>query len=218
MRRSSSSRVQAGEIPRLHTKFSRLLEAFRAVQRRLYDKSMSSYDKIRQKYRPDHIKILFIAESPPPSADVQSSRQFYRSERVRRDDRLFVNTIKALYPEAAELAETQLEPEKEQWLRRFQADGYYMIEALEISQEHEVTKGDRQERIKAALPRLLDRVRALASRDTKLILIKSNVYEVVAGPLRQAGFPVLNTELVDYPGRYNQRDYREKLTKLVQHI
>ena len=33
--------------------------------------------------------------------------------------------------------------------------------------------------------------------------------------LRQAGFTVLNTELVDYPGRFNQRAYREKLAQLV---
>lgn len=173
------------------------------------------YDEIRQQYRPEHISFLLIAESPPPSADVQSSRHFYRNEQIRTDDRLFVNTIKALYPEAAEQTEKQIEPEKEQWLRRFQSDGYYMIEALEVSQRHKVTKEERQEKIREALPRLIDRVKELASENTKLILVKSNVFEVAAEPLRKAGFTVLNAELVDYPGRFNQRDYREKLAGLV---
>jgi hypothetical protein len=120
-----------------------------------------------------------------------------------------------LYSDAADKTEGQLEPDKETWLRRFQTDGSYMIEALEASQVHEVTKQQRQDRIAENLPSLLKRVRELANKDTKLILIKSNVFDVAAEPLRQAGFTVLNRELLDYPGRFNQRAYREKLAKLV---
>ncbi len=175
-----------------------------------------TYDELRQGYKPKDIHVLLIAESPPPaSADTSSSRHFYRSDRERRDDRLFTNTIKALYPEAANLTEGKIQPDKEKWLRRFQSDGFYMIEALEDSQEHEVTKKDRQARIHDALPRLIARVHEIANKDTKIILIKSNPFIVAAEPLRQAGYTVLNTELVDYPGRFNQRAYREKLAKLV---
>jgi len=177
---------------------------------------MNSYEQIRRQYRPKHIAVLLIAESPPPPADIQSSRQFYMTDRIRKDDRLFTNTIRALYPEAAETPEPELEANKEAWLRRFQNDGWYMIEALEDSQEHEVTKKQRQERILGCVPRLLQRVKELAEPGTKIILIKSNVFEVAAEPLRQAGFTVLNTELVDYPGRFNQRAYREKIAALAQ--
>lgn len=180
-----------------------------------YHKTMSSYDITRQQYRPKRIAVLLIAESPPPSAEIDSSRQFYRSDKIRKDDRLFVNTIKALYPEAAQLTEIEIEPHKEDWLRRFQADGYYMIEALEASQRHSVTKEERQERIRESLPHLIERVSELARKDTKIILIKSNVFVVAAEPLRAAGFTVLNTELLDYPGRFNQRNYREKLASLL---
>jgi hypothetical protein len=183
-----------------------------------YHKTKNEYDKIRQQYHPQKITMLLIAESPPPGANTDSSRHFYRSDKVRRDDRLFTNTIKALYPEAAAKTEGELEPDKEAWLRRFQADGYYMIEALEDSQPHEITKDQRQERIRKSLPRLLDRVHELADKDTKIILIKSNVFAVAAKPLSQVGFTVLNTELLDYPGRFNQRAYREKLSKLVAKV
>ncbi len=178
---------------------------------------MSTYDEIRQVYRPEHIKVLLIAESPPPPSDVGGSRHFYRSEKVRGDDRLFVNTIKALYPEAGDLKEAVLEEHKEEWLRRFQSDGWYMIEALEESMQHAVTKPRRQELIRQALPRLVERVRALSETDTKLILIKSNVFVVAAVPLREAGFVVLNNALLDYPGQFNQRAYREKLANLADH-
>jgi hypothetical protein len=174
-----------------------------------------TYDELRQQYRPKHIKLLLIAESQPPAAATDSSRHFYRSDKPRRGDRLFVNTIRALYPETADLSEAELEEQKEVWLRRLQADGSYMIEALETSLPHHVTKQERQERIQKHLPRLLERVSELASKDTRIVLIKSNVFIVAAEPLRQAGFTVLNTELVDYPGRFNQRAYREKLAKLA---
>lgn len=162
--------------------------------------------------------MLLIAESPPPAADVQSSRQFYRADRIRKDDRLFVNTMRALYPEALNKSELELEQEKQQWLERFAADGWFMIEALEESQVHEVTRKQRQSRIHDALPRLLERVHELAKPDTKIILIKSNVFEVAAEPLREAGFTVLNTELIDYPGQFNQRAYRDKLAKALARL
>jgi hypothetical protein len=159
--------------------------------------------------------MLLIAESPPPKPQIQSSRQFYYTDRIRKDDRLFTNTIRALYSEAADLTEPELEAKKEDWLDRFKNDGWYMIEALEESQVHEVTKVQRQERIRESLPRLIERVRELASSDTKIILIKSNVYEAAAEPLKQAGFNVINRGLVDYPGHFNQRAYREKLAELA---
>lgn len=174
---------------------------------------MSSYDEIRQQFRPERIKVLLIAESPPP-ADQPGSRHFYRTDKMREGDRLFTNTVKALYPETADRAESEIQAKKEGWLRRLQADGMYMIEALEKSVRQVVKKKERQSRIKEALPRLIERVNELADDDTKIILIKSNVFDVAAEPLRKAGFNILNTELVDYPGRFNQRAYREKLTKL----
>ena len=176
---------------------------------------MSSYDDTRQQYKPERIRFLLIAESPPPAPGVQSSRQFYYTDRARHDDRLFVNTIRALYPEALKQTEAELETDKARWLRRFQHDGWYMIEALTESQPHEATKRQRQDRIRAALPGLIGRVRELAGPATKIILIKSNVFDVAAQPLVEAGFHVLNHELVDYPGHYNQRVYREKLAVLV---
>lgn len=178
---------------------------------------MNLYDKTRQQYRPVRVRWLLIAESPPPAPSAQSSRGFYYTDRTRVDDRLFTNTIRALYSEAAETAELELERDKPKWLHRFQQDGWYMIEALEQSQNHEVTKRQRQELIGKGLPQLIERVGRLADADTKIILIKSNVFEVVAEPLRKAGFRVLNTELIDYPGQYNQQAYREKLAKLSKY-
>jgi predicted ATP-dependent endonuclease of OLD family len=176
---------------------------------------MTDYDKVREQYKPDYIRVLMIAESQPPAAGVASSRQFYRTDTIYREDRLFTNTIRAIYPEAAEIPEADLKMEKQKWLHRFSQDGWYMTEALETSLAHEVTKQERQERIRNALPHLIERVKELATPDTRIILIKSNVFEVAAEPLRSAGYNVVNNALLDYPGRFNQKAYREKLTKMI---
>lgn len=175
-----------------------------------------SYEVDRRLYKPVHIHILFIAESPPPTSETPSSRHFYRTDTLRHNDRLFINTIKTLYPQAAELSEAQLEQAKDSWLRTFQQDGYYMIEALDSSLPHEVTKQQRQEYIRAALPVLIRRVSELVEPNTKIILIKSNVFEVAAEPLRKAGLAILNTELIDYPGHFTQKAYRQKLAGLLE--
>lgn len=174
------------------------------------------YEKVRQRYRPNRIKLLLIAESPPPPPEVESSRQFYYTDRLRRDDRLYINTIRAFYPKAVSMSATELEQTKEEWLHRLQTDGVYMIEALVESQPHEVTKAQRRAKLEVALPDLIRRVDELAQNDTKIILIKSNVFDVAAQPLRQAGFVVLNDQMLDYPGRFNQRDYREKLAHMIR--
>jgi len=176
---------------------------------------MSNYDALRRRYQPDDIILLLIAESPPPDASVQSSRHFYRSEMARRDDRLFVNTVRALYKEAEKSSEPEIEADKEAWLQRLKRDGVYMIEALDISQEHEVTKSQRQVAIAENIPTLLAKVKRLAGAHTAIILIKSNVFDVANAPLREAGYNVLNEGLVDYPGRFNQPAYREKLRELA---
>lgn len=178
--------------------------------------SETEYEQIRSSYKPDQVEWLLIAESPPPSASAEGSRHFYRADKPRHEDRLFSNTVRALYPETESLPESQLQAEKADWLKRLQADGVYMTEALEVSQRHEVKKPDRQTKIREALPRLIERVGQLATPNTKIILIKSNVFDVAAEPLKAAGFKVLNEKLVDYPGHYNQTAYRTKLAGLFK--
>lgn len=174
-----------------------------------------TYNAIREQYRPAHIEYLLIAESPPPASSRQGSRHFYRTDMLRPDDRLFINTIRAIYPEAMDIAQDELEEHKAEWLQRFAHDGWYMIEALEDSLAHEVSKQQRQTLIRQHLPELLRRVQGLAEPKTKIILIKSNVFDVAAEPLKSAGFNVLNRDIVDYPGRYNQRAFRDKLRALI---
>jgi hypothetical protein len=176
------------------------------------------YEKLREKYRPEHIKWLFIAESPPPKKLIHSTRYFYLPDydpKLGEEDRLFSNTIRALYPEADKLSKEELQAEKEKWLRRFQADGCYLIEASPVSFPHRFKPRERQEKLKEYFPWLLERVESLAEEDTRIILIKSNVFIVVEGKLKMRGYKVINDGNLTYPGVWQEQVYRTKLKELM---
>lgn len=173
------------------------------------------YEKLRLSYKPTIINWLFIAESPPPPAGTVSTRHFYRTG-VGTGDRLFANTIKALYAEASSLSEAELAEQKETWLRRFQQDGCYMIECLDESLAHGTTPTERKQKIKAALPQLIAKVQELATPQTQIILIKSNPYNIATNPLKEAGFKVINQALIDYPGYWREEPYRQKLAETIK--
>lgn len=181
----------------------------------VYYGGMESYENIREKYKPSSVELLLIAESPPPASNVESSRHFYRTDRIRNNDQLFTNTIQALYPESPTDAKS-IATQKAKWLDKLKTDGIYMIEALPSSLPHNVTKKERQELIKNNLEKLIKKIKTLKNPNTKIVLIKSNVFEIAANPLKSEGFKVLNKELVDYPGQYNQAAYREKLAHLFK--
>ncbi len=173
------------------------------------------YELIRQTYKPADIKWLFVAESAPPPAGTISTRHFYLND-VGEGDRLFTNTVKALYPEVLNIGETDLARQKHDWLKRFQSDGCYMIESLEESLPHGTTPAVRKQKIKDILPQLITKIEALSGPNTKIILIKSNPYNIASGPLKEAGLNVINDALIDYPGYWREEPYRQKLLQTMQ--
>ncbi len=176
---------------------------------------MQDYENLRQNFRPAQVKWLLVAESGPPKPTQTSTRHFYRME-AREGDRLFTNTIKAIYPETMELKEPELEKDKLKWLQRLQTDGFYMIEAVPYSIPHGVKTPIRRQKIRESLPDLIQRLRELVEGDTRIILIKSNTFIEAAGLLKEAGFKVINDEFLDFPGYWREQQYREKLAEMLK--
>lgn len=172
------------------------------------------YEKLRQSYKPAVIKWLFVTESPPPQAGTTSTRHFYRAE-AGEGDRLFVNTIKGLYPEAKLQSEAGIAKDKSKWLDRLKADGVYQIESLIESMPHGSSQAVRREALKAAGPDLIKRIQGLISLDTKIILVKSTVYNYLGKALKDAKLPVINEALLDYPGFWREQPYQAKLSALM---
>jgi hypothetical protein len=149
--------------------------------------------------------MVFIVEGPPDSLD----RYFY-FEDVRKHDSLFLEMMGVLYPEQKKryLASGRDPILKEELLEAFKEDGYWLLDLSEIPCT--LIEGSIEDNI----PSLLERLERQIDRQTPVILIKSNIYDMLYALLLQKGYHVCN-ERIPFPGSGQQGVFREKFSRAV---
>ena len=151
------------------------------------------YESLRAEYRPGCVRVLLVAESPPrPTA---GTRRFFYSETLTGHDNLFRSVALAAYgmTAAAELRAVT----KVSVLRRLQADGFFLIDAVETPINH-MSSGDKRRAIRSGVPRLLHRCVELEPT-VGVFVISTPVHEAVAGAMTSAGITVLNPTPAPFP-------------------
>jgi hypothetical protein len=168
------------------------------------------YKEAAEKYRPNKIKILFIAESPPSIKEDEEPRYFY-FEKTQCYDFLFRCIMEVLFPSEYRLFRKN--NNKKRLLNKFKEIGFFLIDACEypIDQQR-----NRDFFIEKEFPKLVNRIRKLIRKNTKIMLIKKNIFELLSEPLKNKGFNVINTEYLDFPSCGNQTKFKEKLTRLLR--
>ena len=151
------------------------------------------FESVRQRYMPNKVKYLLIAEAPPKA----DSNRFFYCEDVRNGDTLFLETMKVLYPEECSYIKS-VRHRKSQFLKRFQQDGFYLIDSIEIP----INKSKKRGQISESLPFLIEKIKSLVSEETNIILISSTVYECCYNELRSKGFNVINKSAIPFPIRW----------------
>jgi hypothetical protein len=174
------------------------------------------------RYRPDPVRLLFIAEAPPA---FRVHRLFYFTG-LTNGDTLFLEMMKVLYPAEVGFAGECFQPgfsvqqmrhNKESLLRRFQADGYFLIDACEQPMPDRATTSAKMQLMKSALPALQQRLeRLLQPPEVPIILIGGVTYAVCAAVLRHSGWNILNRAMINHPARGNQLLFRAKLSATLQ--
>lgn len=146
----------------------------------------------REQYKPDLVRCLLIAEALPDSLD----RFFYYPD-VGRADYLFLGVMQVLYPSLKEefLAARRPRALKESMLRRFQADGFFLLDILEEPLRRSYGL------LQRAVPELLSRVEAVASQQTPIVLVKATTFEVAYGPLKAAGYQRIYDRPIPFPSQ-----------------
>src|SRR5258708_38051662 len=100
------------------------------------DRRLERFEEAAKRYRPHPLRLLFIAEAPPA---FKVNRLFYFTG-LRDGDTLFLEMMKVLYPSAVGYDEGAFRPGysakqmrlgKQELLRKFQNDGYQLIDAYE---------------------------------------------------------------------------------------
>ena len=172
--------------------------------------SLPRIEATRAKYRPDHVRWLFIGEAPPDSVD-----RFFYYEHVPAQDSLFLSLMRVLYPSDCGAADPKvLRSKKPALLARFRSDGCYLEDATPAPLPDQ-NPNQKQKVLRANLPGLLGRLEPLRHDSPKVFLISSNVYTICAGPLREDAWDVRNNQAVPFPGSSGQTKFCAVMSRLL---
>ena len=164
--------------------------------------SKSHYRKLRQKYLPEKIKLIFLLESPPASGGY-----FYDPDGTPTEQ-LFSAMMKLI----------DYRPEsKTDGLKEFAKRGYVLADATYSPVNHIKNERKRNEAILKDLPDLIDDLRSMTGRQrVKLILVKANICQMLAGPLKAVGFNVINNGvIVPFPGSGQQKNFFTAIKQIL---
>jgi hypothetical protein len=154
-------------------------------------------ERAAQKYRPQEVHLLLVAEAPPTSLD----RYFY-FEDVQEQDSLFRYVVQTV------LSEPPSRTEKAEQLGRLCERGVFLIDLKpdpKLGDEH-------------LDPYVEDLVsRAVDLRPEHVITIKANVCDLCQEPLRAAGLDVVS-ERVPFPGSGQQRRFVQGMSRALASI
>ncbi len=175
------------------------------------------FQKAREKYRPQPIRVLFVTEAPP----IADRNRYFYFEHVSRGDSLFLELIKVLFAEEAAAFDTvkSLRAEKPYFLERLQEEGYFLIHATDTPLPGKTTAA-RTNAYRENLPVLIRTILQVASPATPIVMISTVVFRAVADSLRASGFNVIHQEPIAYPNSGQQINFRRKLKPLLisQHL
>lgn len=148
------------------------------------------YDELRERYRPERLRVLLVAESPPdPGA---AERRFFYSP-VLRADNLYRGVAQALYDEREDVDVL----DKRAVLERLKSEGFWLIDAVD-EPVNRLGSAARTRAIADGVPRLVDRCIELAP-ELGVIVCHAKVYAAAAPSLRHAGVRVLHDEPLPFP-------------------
>ena len=164
--------------------------------------------RLRERYRPDRIQVLFVAESPPESNDDEV--RFFYNARQERYDHMYRSIMKAVFPEF------EYRPgEKEKWLRRFQETGYYMIDATDKPVNH-LSTAERWIELNRSRGGKVAQITKLISPETPIVLVKKNIFELFNQPLRDAGYNVIHDSFLPFPSHGHQARFIDLCGKYLR--
>ena len=171
---------------------------------------MLNYQELRGIYEPREIKCLLIAESPPRSED---KRFFYNPDQEKYDF-LFKSVMEAIFPN---FTNNYRKGQKHKYLQRFKERGFYLIDAIDIP-INDRSQRERNKIIRENLKNKIKGIGELISKDTPIILIKKNVFEIFYPELKERGFNFVCSEYIPFPSFGHQQKFKEKFKLCLERV
>lgn len=172
------------------------------------------YSELRTKWKPARVRLLLIAESAPDDGGDTAQRRFFYSDRLAADN-LFRGVVEAMYNVRADsLRRTGKAP----WLERLRADGVYLIDLV----PYPINRLPHREKRSIQRDSVTNCVERAAQLNPEgIIVIKKDVFDLLAQPLRDAGLPLLHAQGMSFPLGNVRADFvsafRDALTRLEEH-
>lgn len=143
-------------------------------------------EKARLKYKPNQVKYLLIAEAPPDSIE-----RFFYYDKVDKKDYLFLGIVQLLYPDLRDkfLASGRRSVIKNEILLKLKSEGFYLLDLSELPISLLTDS------LSSQLPTLIYKVKKVAAKQTKIILIKTNVYDIAFQSLQEEFENVVNIRI-----------------------
>lgn len=165
----------------------------------------------REKYKPERIKLLFIAEAPP-----EQTERFFYYEKVKDNDWLFLGIVKVLCGNGSYDAK-KIRANKKQILETLQQDGIYLMDLYPVPLKPEFLVEIDTESCKNDLMQTLEAEKAVDKHSTNIVLIKVNVYDCLYRDLKNKNYKVQDKR-ISFPSSGGQKDFAEKMKKALEEI
>lgn len=112
--------------------------------------------------------------------------------------------IEALYPQLKKqfIASGRDSKVKSQILGKFRSNGFYLLDLSDVP------RGMLRDPLASQLPSLGQKVERLVNKETKIILIKSNVYDLAFPYLKNLGFKNIVDKRIPFPGSGQQKKFQ----------
>jgi len=169
---------------------------------------MNRVQEAREKYRPEFIKTIFIAEAPPCTDD-----RFFYFEDIKKGDSLFLHIIRAVFPELEAWETKAIRAKKEELLIQFRDQGYF----LEDSVAEAIPKGTKpKEKENIIINNQEDLLKRISpyKAQSNFVVLSSTVFKANYELLKNEGFNILNDFMIPFPGSGQQSNFKAGIAEI----
>jgi hypothetical protein len=165
--------------------------------------------KAWEDFRPSKTNCLLVTDAPPEDLE----NHFYLAE-AKGPEPFFLSIMEILYPELKADYLNRRRPlnVRQEMLRKFQADGFYYLEMLDIPLQYH------QGFLSNAFPDLLSRIKQTAEKTAAVILLKSTTFEAVYDNIKRVGYRRTAPFTVPFPDQSQTKEFEDKFRRALKYL
>jgi hypothetical protein len=167
------------------------------------------YSARRARWQPPAVRLLLIAESAPDP--LRSGRRYFYDDALTRYDGLFREVVKVLFEiDGLDSGPTAKVP----WLHGLHRAGVHLVDLSTVPVN--ALGAQREAALISEVPSCVARARDL--KPDGVVLVKANVFDLLADPVCEAGLHLLHEQPIPFPGSGHQRAFRDKFRQALERL